>query len=226
MKSRIQNLFRASVAVPAGLLFLGVAQPVLASEFTERNAGPSKKQMLARTGDASIEGMAFVRPVLSGVLYRGGFHGGDKSRSGLSGNQRTELCEKGFSKAYYADFGTKTKYGDTTCSEGKLSYAKARSSSPSSVMKSIHEVIENPEQGPVMVHCMWGVHSSGALSAMALVQFCGWSEDRAKTYWNEARNNAPCSGGCDSWIDGKFKSFKYDATLKISDAQKAQICPK
>jgi hypothetical protein len=61
---------------------------------------------------------------------------------------------------------------------------------------------------------------------MALVQFCGWSEDRAKAYWNEARNGAPCSGGCDSWIDGKFAKFSVDSSLAISDAQRAAICPK
>jgi hypothetical protein len=90
----------------------------------------------------------------------------------------------------------------------------------------VHDVIEDPGKGPVFVHCMWGVHSSGALSAMALVQFCGWSEDRAKQYWNEARNNAPCGGGCDSWIDAKFKHFKFDPALEITDAQRAAICPK
>ena len=69
--------------------------------------------------------------------------------------------------------------------------------------------------------------TAGALfSAMALVQFCGWSEERAKRYWNEARNNAPCGGSCDSWIDAKFKNFKYDPALEISDAQRAAICPK
>jgi hypothetical protein len=73
---------------------------------------------------------------------------------------------------------------------------------------------------------MWGVHSSGALSAMALVQFCGWSEERAKQYWNDARNGAPCSGGCDAWIDGKFAGFKVDPSLQISAAERDAICPK
>ena len=78
----------------------------------------------------------------------------------------------------------------------------------------------------MLVHCMWGVHSSGALSAMALVQFCGWSEARAKAYWDEARNGAPCSGGCDKWIDEKFDGFSADPALAISDAERAAICPK
>jgi hypothetical protein len=207
-------------------LVAGVALPASASDMTKRDGGPSSKEMLARNAPDAVDGMSFFRPVLSGVLYRGGFKGGDKNRTGLSNSQRKELCEKGFSKAFYADFGKNTDYGKTSCSAGTLDYESARSSRPSAVMKAIHDVIEKQNEGPVFVHCMWGVHSSGALSAMALVQFCGWSEERAKKYWNDARNNAPCGGGCDKWIDNKFKNFKVDPSLKISKAQQAAICPK
>lgn len=208
------------------LLFALLAGSATASDFTARSGGPSSEEMLVRNAPGAVDGMSFFRPVMSGVLYRGGFKGGDKGRTGLSSAQRKALCEQGFSKAYYADFGKNTDYGETSCSAGSLDYESARSSRPSDFLKGVHSVIENPDAGPVFVHCMWGVHSSGALSAMALVQFCGWSEDRAKRYWNEARNNAPCGGGCDSWIDAKFKHFKYDPALEISDAQRAAICPK
>ena len=210
------------------LLFLLAASlsTAFASDFTARSGGPSSKEMLARNAPGAVEGMSFFRPVMSGVLYRGGFQGGDKDRSGLSGSQRKSLCEKGFSKAFYADFGKNTDYSTTSCSAGSLDYESARSSSPAPFLRAVHSVIENPDKGPVFVHCMWGVHSSGALSAMALAQFCGWSEERAKQYWNEARNNAPCGGGCDKWIDAKFRNFKFDPALKISDAQRAAICPK
>jgi len=62
-------------------------------------------------------------------------------------------------------------------------------------MKDIHAVIADPGKGPLLVHCMWGVHSSGAVSAMALMQFCDWPAAKAKSYWHQARNNAPCGGG-------------------------------
>ena len=93
-------------------------------------------------------------------------------------------------------------------------------------MRAIYDVIKNPDHGPVFVHCMWGVHASGAISAMALVQFCGWSEARAKQYWDDARNGADCSGGCDNWIDAKFSSFAMDPNLEITDAERASICPR
>ena len=209
----------------AFLMIASLLSPAMAGDFTARSGGPSSEEMLVRNTQGAVEGTSFFRPVMSGVLYRGGFKGGDKARTGLSGSQRTALCEKGFSRAFYADFGKNTDYDTTSCSAGSLDYKSARSSRPSDFLKGVHSVIENPDKGPVFVHCMWGVHSSGALSAMALVQFCGWSEDRAKQYWNKARNNAPCGGGCDSWIDAKFKHFKYDPALEISDAQRAAICP-
>lgn len=195
------------------------------ADVTSRDGGPSRSEMVARSNPGAPDGVAFFRPVLDGVLYRGGFSGGDKSRTGLSSGQRQSLCSEGFSRGFYADFGKNTSYGSTSCGSGSFDYQPARSSRPADVMRAVYDVIKNKE-GPVYVHCMWGVHSSGALSAMALVQFCGWSEDRAKEYWNDARNGAPCANGCDAWIDAKFDRFKFDPALQISEAERAAICPK
>lgn len=214
----------------SGLLMMAVLAcvclPATADEatFTARDGGPDRDTMLAG-GSGGLPGMAFVRPVLSGVLYRAGFRGGDKDRSGLSAEQRDALCNAGFSGARYVDFGTGTTYGDTACNAGTLRYGKASSGDTHALMEDIFSVIKDPDKGPILAHCMWGVHSSGAVSAMALVQFCDWSEDQAKKYWNEARNNAPCSGGCDKWISGKFKRFKPDPALKIGEAEQRSICP-
>jgi len=213
----------AIAALVCGLLAGGA---VAGSGFTARDGGPSEAQMLGGS-DGGLPGMAFVRPVLDGVLYRAGFKGGDKSHTGLSDSQRKALCEAGFSGARYVDFGSKTKFGTTSCGSGSFDYKKGSSGSTRDIMKDIHSVIEDPGKGPILVHCMWGVHSSGSVSAMALVQFCGWSEEKAKSYWQKARNNAPCgSGGCEKWIDGKFADFKVDPSLKITAAQQAKICPK
>lgn len=195
------------------------------ADVTARSGGPSESAMLARNSSEAPEGMTFFRPVLSGVLYRSGFSGGDKDRTGMSTAQRTELCDSGFDTAFYADFGKNTEYGQTSCGSGTLNYASARSSRPTAVMQSVYETIKDPGKGPVLVHCMWGVHASGALSAMALVQFCGWPEDRAKAYWDDARNGAPCGGGCESWIDAKFDRFEFNPALQITDAERAAICP-
>ncbi len=216
-----QLIYKATaLAMCLCLSVVGVAN----ADVTARDGGPSRSEMLARSNPGAPDGTAFFRPVLDGVLYRGGFSGGDKDRTGLSSSQRQALCSEGFSRGFYADFGKNADYGAISCGGGTFDYQAARSSRPANVMKAIHDVIKGGD-GPVYIHCMWGVHSSGALSAMALVQFCGWSEARAKEYWNDARNGAPCSGGCDKWIDAKFDRFSVDPALAISDAERAAICP-
>jgi hypothetical protein len=228
MTMTIRTFAMAFARFRAGLLVaLITAAPVLADPaFTARSGGPSESAMTARSGKSPAEGLAFVRPVLSGVLYRAGFKGGDKGRTGLTGAQRTELCEAGFSSVRYIDFGKNTDFGTTSCSAGKMSYAPAKSTRPADVMQELHDIIKTPGRGPMLVHCMWGVHSSGAISAMALVQFCGWSEDRAKAYWDDARNGADCSDGCDAWIDHHFDTFEFNPNLKLTAAEQAAICPK
>lgn len=219
------RLFKLGASLAVALSVTAWSDAAQAEDFTSRSGGPSESEMLARSATLPADGLAFVRPVLTGVMYRAGFKGGDKARTGLSTAQRGQLCEAGFSEAFYADFGKNTEYGQTSCGSGAIVYESARSSRPSNVMKAVHEKIISGG-GPVLVHCMWGVHASGALSAMALVQFCDWSETRAKAYWDEARNGAPCSGGCDAWIDAKFEKFKIDPALKIPAAEQAAICPK
>ena len=177
---------------PVVVLLLCLFATTSQADVTSRSGGPSESAMMARNSGDAPEGMTFFRPVLSGVLYRSGFSGGDKGRTGMSTAQRTALCNSGFETAFYADFGKNTDFGRTSCGSGSLDYAAARSSRPAAVMQAVYETIKNPNKGPVLVHCMWGVHASGALSAMALVQFCGWPEDRAKAYWDDARNGAPC----------------------------------
>lgn len=225
LSAKVPLVARQLRAFLAALILAGT--PAFAEgDFTARSGGPGESAMTARSGKNPAEGLAFVRPVLSGVLYRAGFKGGDKGRTGLSTAQRTELCEAGFSSARYVDFGKNTDFGTTSCNAGKMSYAPAKSTRPADVMQELHEIIKNPGRGPMLVHCMWGVHSSGAISAMALVQFCGWSEERAKAYWDEARNGADCSDGCAAWIDHHFDTFEFNPNLKLTAAEQAAICPK
>ena len=136
----------------AGLAVCVLAAPAAAADFTTRSGGPSSSEMMVRNMAGAADGLAFVRPVLSGVLYRAGFKGGDKARTGLSSPQRSQLCNQGFSSAFYADFGKLTEYGQTSCASGSLDYAAARSSRPANVMKAVYDVIGNPDKGPVLVH--------------------------------------------------------------------------
>ncbi len=193
-----------------------------ADDLTLRDGGPSATALLEPTDFA---GLAFFRPVLTGVLYRAGFKGGDKEHDGLSQAQRAALCAAGFSAARYIDFGSRTQFGVSSCAEGELDYEAGRSDSAAAVLAAVYDVIRTPGKGPVLLHCMWGVHASGAVAAMALVQFCGWSEVAAKAYWNAARNGAGCGGGCDAWIDEKFSHFSANPALVLTAAERSAICP-
>lgn len=225
MKSRSRASRQLTAIAWLSLTAAALPLTAIAEGFTDRAGAPTEAEMLQR-GDQGLQGLAFVRPVLNGVLYRAGFKGGDKTRAGLADAQRLALCEAGFSGARYVDFGSKTRFGATQCGEREFEYSALRSSRPAALMQDIHGVIEDPAKGPILVHCMWGVHSSGAVAAMALVQFCGWSEDQAKAYWHKARNNAPCgSAGCDKWIDDKFSQFAVDPALTPTEQQRADICP-
>jgi hypothetical protein len=70
-------------AFALALMLVGAAGQSAAATFTNRSGGPAKSEMIGR-GHFPAEGLAFFRPVLPGVLYRAGFKGGDKARTGLS----------------------------------------------------------------------------------------------------------------------------------------------
>lgn len=230
--SVLASLIAGALALSAGCASAADAEEESAgtealTTLTDFRTGGSftEADLYARSrGGALGDRIDFLRPVLKGVLYRGGFNGGDPNRSGL-GALTKNFCEQGFSAGRYIDFSTsRTELGTTTCAGGSFDYEAGRASQPAEIMSALHAIIKE-KRGPMFVHCMWGVHSSGAVSAMALVQFCGWSETRAKAYWDKARNNATCAGGCDTWIDDRFASFKVNPDLAITAEEQAEICP-
>ena len=73
---RIGRRVGVTLTLAVGLAAGGAA----AGQFTARDGGPGHGEMIARGGPSPAEGLSFVRPVLSGVLYRGGFQSGDRER--------------------------------------------------------------------------------------------------------------------------------------------------
>jgi hypothetical protein len=211
--------------MPAGL-DESAPEALTSANYTSRSGTLQKADLIKRGKDPNLPRIDFLRPVLQGVLYRGGFSNGDKTHAGLA-STTTNFCQQGFSEGRYIDFATAaTALGTTQCSGNNsgFDYEKGTSSNTHEVMQSIHDVIKG-NKGPMFVHCMWGVHSSGAVSAMALMQFCGWTQAEATSYWNSARNGADCAGGCDNWIATKFRSFSVDPALSITTEEQEAICP-
>ena len=103
----ISDRFRPARLCLSLLALIFAASVATAADYTARNGGPSSKQMLARSSGPE-SGLAFFRPVLSGVLYRAGFHGGDKGRTGLNTAQReaySDIVYFGTGGSYIADGG-------------------------------------------------------------------------------------------------------------------------
>lgn len=200
------------------------ADETVAPRFTARSGGLAPEALLAQ-GDAGFAGLAKVRPVLAGVLYRAGIANGDPRHKGLGQAQLQALCTADFSRVVYLDDGRRARFGTTDCGKNSLVYAKGSSTKPSALLRRIGELIDDPDQGPLLLHCDWGVHSSGVVAAMALVQFCGWSADEAKAYWQQTRDGAPCKGGCEAWIDARFRGFTARPDLVPNAATQARLCP-
>ena len=76
-------------------------------------------------------------------------------------------------------------------------------------------------RGLLYAHCWNGWHASGIIAALALKQFCGWSNDDAVAYW--IRN----TDGDSNYPDHKqqIRDFVPLDKFKITDVEKNLICP-
>ena len=79
--------------------------------------------MLARGTSGAPDGLAFFRPVLSGVLYRAGFSGGDKARTGSQQLRSAARSATTVSRGRSTPISARTRnYGATSCGAGGLDY--------------------------------------------------------------------------------------------------------
>lgn len=161
------------------------------------------------------------REVMPGVLYRGGATLG-KDRTALSTAQLKSLCEAGVGSAYYL-YSKSIPTSKFSCSSGKqvdydsMDWSKAPSTVNKQIYKSIHDGAD-----PVFVHCWYGIHATGFVSATALIQFCGYSNNEAVAYWKVGI--AP-SLQYQKVID-KILAFERDPSLTLTPAEQDRVCPK
>lgn len=134
-------------------------------------------------GPAEASGIINLREVIPGVLYRSGATAGNKYGP-LKQESLTKLCKQDFDVAFY-DYqrGQDTNY---SCGTNQISL-KIRPSLVSS--KNVFEQLSavytaiTKDTGPVLTGCDQGVHASGFVSALSLIQFCGWTNKQALDYW-------------------------------------------
>jgi hypothetical protein len=90
-----------------------------------------------------------------------------------------------------------------------------------SVLESLHRIIQEG-RGAMYVHCWYGVHASGYIAAVALMQFCGFSPEAAVEYWN---SNVAASIRYEK-VQNMIRAFKPYPDLEISPGLQARVCPR
>lgn len=160
-------------------------------------------------------GLKNFKTVMSGILYRGG---GNGSRVPMSDSSLRQLCEAGFSKAFYL-YG-KGSGKTLNCGSNTIQYKNVRYSNPKPILEAVYQSIQN-NSGPIYEHCWYGVHASGFIAAVALRQFCGYSAEQAVSYWND---HVPRSIRY-AKIQKMIRDFKPSQSLQLSSSQASRYCP-
>lgn len=178
---------------------------------------------LASTSAFAGSSMRNMQTVIKGALIRAGGPGGAMSANDGAINQ---LCENGVRKVLYLypdeNFSNR---GAHRCSRGTTVYDAGyfRGANVKSTLAEIQKsAMEN--SGPVVVHCWNGWHAAGEISAVALIQFCDWSGDRAANYWVQGVKDKGNLGRYGSIIT-RIRNFRPIPGLRFSDSVKASRCP-
>ena len=90
------------------------------------------------------------------------------------------------------------------------------------LLRSVYETIQQPEAGPILMHCWNGWHMSGLASAYALMQFCDFSPTQAWDYW---RKNTDGHDQGFTKVKSRILNFKPEPGLLINERQKEEYCP-
>ncbi|MGZ3770986.1 MAG: hypothetical protein ACXVCP_15475 [Bdellovibrio sp.] len=185
-------------------------------------------------GQANLYGTRNFRVVLPGVLYRGGANNIYLShpRSNVNPLPRVgldNLCRDNFSNAVYLymDHNSLAPHS-ITC---KNSAYQTRTllyqhyspvTQNEKILDLIYKRIKGNIRGPIYIHCWNGWHYSGLMSAIALKQFCGWSDKQADAYW--VKNTDGQSSGHRT-LRAVLRNFKPYKKFAITQEEKNIICP-
>ncbi|MGZ3694043.1 MAG: hypothetical protein ACXWQO_07570 [Bdellovibrionota bacterium] len=167
--------------------------------------------------------MRSVQTVIKGALIRAGGPGGTQSAPDAAIDQ---LCEQGVRKVLYLypeeNFYNK---GPHQCSRGTTIYGAGYFHGPN-VKLTLAEIQKSGMEGsgPVVVHCWNGWHAAGEISAIALMQFCDWSGERAAQYWVKGVEDKGNLGKYGSIIS-RIRNFRPIPGMRFSDSVKAARCP-
>lgn len=185
-------------------------------------------------GFSALYGTRNMRTILFGVAYRGGannafnIHEKRNNHNPLPEEGLENLLKEGFSKAVYlygTNFSSSKKLFINKEKHDTLRYIQNSGNDRKSLetlMHMIKEIIDNPNEGPIYLHCWNGWHQSGYVSAAILMQFCKYSNEEALAYW--IKNTDGVNKGYEN-VKNKVKNFKPFENITISDEIREKICP-
>ncbi|MGE3756136.1 MAG: hypothetical protein AB7H97_00175 [Pseudobdellovibrionaceae bacterium] len=184
-------------------------------------------------GDSDLWGARNMRVVMHGVMYRGGannvyFDPPRNNSNPLPTTGIKNLCEEDFSTGVYlysANYSTApTSYDckNTSHQNNKFQYKQySPVSKTSKILELVYKRIKGELSGPVYTHCWNGWHYGGLISAIALKQFCGWTNAQADAYW--VKNTDGNSSGYEN-LRKIIRDFKPLSQFAIAAEEKAAIC--
>jgi hypothetical protein len=203
--------------------------PVVASTDNGTQQILSRENFYERPSGKNF-GLNYFKPVMLGVLYRGGSAGTRRANDPESGvlnrDQLQALCRAGFSKVVYAYGRSRHIVPRTSCTRhdgqpNELSYEGIRYDDKAHFVRAVDEALRQ-KQGPVYDHCWNGWHASGELAAVALKQFCGFSSDEAVKYWLRNRYDKARVPS----LLGRISAFRpVEGLTVLTEAERREMCP-
>ena len=184
-------------------------------------------------GFDNLYGTRNMRPILLGIAYRGGannyYHKTNKrdNQNPLPNDGLENLNNEGFSMAVYLygkNFSTAPRFV-TNNNNDTLRYIQnsgMNRNTQREIMQMVQDRIENPSLGPVYLHCWNGWHQCGYISAIILMQYCGFTNAKAREYWEINTDGAHKKFENVKTMIANFTPFKEFA---INKEMQEVICP-
>jgi hypothetical protein len=194
-------------------------------------------------GFEDLYGVSNFRAVLNGVLYRGGAnnkynkHGVRDNRNPLPLIGLNNLCEEGFGQVFYMYSTNYDKHSALThcqrrfplnqeATTHQMSYRQIgpwERQTQYTLLKAVYNAVQQPELGPVYLHCWNGWHASGLISAFALRQFCDFTGDQAVRYWDQNTDGNNRDKAYENYRQ-QIRKFVAFEDLKLSPEQQRLVC--
>ena len=183
-------------------------------------------------GFEQLYGTRNMKTVLYGIAYRGGannfYHKKNKrdNHNPLPPDGLKNLAQEGFSTAIYLygkNFNTANK--QEIYLEDTLKYIQnsgMNRKTQKEILQMIKDRIDVPNLGPIYFHCWNGWHQSGYIASIILMQFCDFTNSKAREYWEKNTDGAYKKFENVKTMIANFKPFE---DLEISDEIKKNICP-